>query len=397
MDYIAEAALRSLALAALVRLSIAGLRITHPQQEKLVWILVLAGALAMPALMHWPLLPAIPIASASAATVAIRGLRLGSPSPQHVNYVLAVYTAVSALLLLRMAIAAGRMWRIRAAARPVREPWAVGLDVRVAPELSSPATFGVTILVPPDHLSWSEAKRSIILQHEATHVRHYDSQIQWLAGLHACVFWFSPLAWWLRHRLAQLAEFSSDDAVLSRNVSNVDYATILLEEARRAFTRPMLISIASRGLEQRVERILARTQPDRLPSRTRGTFALLSVLPLVTLAAQGTGQEVPVGSERHDRSRVDSAPAEITSAPSPEDMEKYYPREAQAKGINGLVRITVTVDTAGRATDTHVLWEKPAGLGFGAAASELAHQFRYANPASHPSPVTYKIKFELRH
>jgi hypothetical protein len=36
-------------------------------------------------------------------------------------------------------------------------------------------------------------------------------------------------------------------------------------------------------------------------------------------------------------------------------------------------------------------------MGFGAAASEIAHQFKYANPTDHPAWLTYKVKFKLRH
>jgi TonB family protein len=55
------------------------------------------------------------------------------------------------------------------------------------------------------------------------------------------------------------------------------------------------------------------------------------------------------------------------------DLERYYPEEADRDHINGIVRITVTLDNAGRATDTHILSETPANRGFGAAASTVAH------------------------
>jgi hypothetical protein len=71
------------------------------------------------------------------------------------------------------------------------------------------------------------------------------------------------------------------------------------------------------------------------------------------------------------------------------------PSEAQRRGVNGLVQITVTLDGAGRATDTLILSETPAGMGFGAAASGLAHKFIYSNPTGHSASVTYKVKFEL--
>jgi TonB family protein len=85
----------------------------------------------------------------------------------------------------------------------------------------------------------------------------------------------------------------------------------------------------------------------------------------------------------------------IIAGPSGNDLREYYPPDARHRGINGLVQITVTLDGAGRATDTLILSETPDGMGFGAAASELAHKFRYSNPTGHSASVTYKVKFEL--
>jgi len=75
------------------------------------------------------------------------------------------------------------------------------------------------------------------------------------------------------------------------------------------------------------------------------------------------------------------------------DLEPYYPEEALRDHINGIVRITVTLDKAGRATDTHILSEAPPNLGFGAAASTVAHLMSYSNPTGHETRVTFNIKF----
>jgi TonB family protein len=75
------------------------------------------------------------------------------------------------------------------------------------------------------------------------------------------------------------------------------------------------------------------------------------------------------------------------------DLERYYPDEALRDHINGIVRITVTLDKAGRATDTYILSETPPNLGFGAAASTVAHLISYSNPTGHETSVTFNIKF----
>jgi TonB family protein len=259
-------------------------------------------------------------------------------------------------------------------------------------------TFGATILLPTCHASWTQDKRTMILRHEASHVRHHDSQVQWLAALHVALFWFSPLAWWLRRRLAQLAEYASDDAVLRGDTQKIDYARVLLEEARARSTQLVAAGIRSCSIEQRVDRIMRGDHPMSPPSIYRRTLAVVSVVPILALAADAVAvKETHLNSPSQSANLFgmnDSHPF-IIASPSATDLRKYYPPEARHKGINGLVQIRVTLDRTGRATDTLILSEMPAGLGFGAAASELAHKFRYSNQTGHPAPVTYNVKFEL--
>jgi TonB family protein len=91
----------------------------------------------------------------------------------------------------------------------------------------------------------------------------------------------------------------------------------------------------------------------------------------------------PAIAQKTDKPRVVSWP----------DLERYYPEDASRNHINGIVRITVTLDKAGRATDTHILSETPSNLGFGAAASTVAHLMSYSNPTGHEASVTFNIKF----
>jgi bla regulator protein blaR1 len=410
IGYLVEATLRTLALALIVQLGIASFRIRNPFQEKLIWTTALAGALAMPALVRWTFMPTLAAMSfplpivGSVYSLGGHSVDARDPSSDGLAVLTSLYVGISLVLLARMAIGAYRMWRIRLSARPIREDWTDGLDVRLAQGICNPATFGRSILLPPGFVYWTEAKRAMVLCHEATHVRHYDSPIQWLAGLHACLFWFNPLAWWLRRRLAQLAEYVCDDEVLRLNLPKADYAAVLLEEAAAHTPGSMLVSTAGRSLEQRIDRVLRTTQPGRTLSHGRRALAVLSVIPVIALASEGVGQHQP--AEAGGRPATDSQPQppphytdipNIIGGPSLGELMRYYPPEAQRQGIDGLVQISVALDEQGRATDTHILSETPAGMGFGAAASEIAHQFKYANPTDHPAWLTYKIKFELRH
>ena len=399
IEWVVEAALRSLIVAGVLRLGIALFRVANAQQEKLIWTTLLVGGLVMPALVRWPFLPPAQVLSFSLPTVAVHG-PTGLGEQYHLSTaILALYLSVSLVLVLRLATGVGRMWWIKSKAVPIREPWARALDVRTTSEISSPATFGTTILLPTCHASWPDAKRKIILDHEGAHARHRDSQVQWLAALHAALFWFSPLPWWLRRRLAQLAEYTSDDDVLRRNTHKADYATVLLEEAQARSSHSFLPGIAKESIEQRVDRILAADPVGRPPSRLRRALAILSVIPIIALTANAVTVRGQPSAGARDRNLFAMDPTHpfIIAGPSGKDLDEYYPPQAADDGIDGLVQITVTLDEQGRATDTLILSETPAGMGFGAAASELAHNYRYSNRTGHPATVTYKVKFELRH
>lgn len=79
------------------------------------------------------------------------------------------------------------------------------------------------------------------------------------------------------------------------------------------------------------------------------------------------------------------------------DLEKFYPEDAEARGVEGIVRIAVTLDEKGRATDTKVLSVTPAGFGFSSAASTAVHFMTFSNPTGHRVMIKFALKFALSH
>lgn len=80
----------------------------------------------------------------------------------------------------------------------------------------------------------------------------------------------------------------------------------------------------------------------------------------------------------------------------PSDLERFYPEAAKAHGTDGMVRIAVTLDKEGRATDTRILSVTPQGVGFGAAASTMVHFMTFSNPTGHRTTVKLPVKFALQ-
>src|SRR5262249_3200976 len=149
------------------------------------------------------------------------------------------------VLVLRHSLGVVRWSRAQRAARPVASPAFAGVDIRATHAVSAPATVFATILVPEDFESWPLQIQRAVVAHESAHVANKDFYVQWLAQLHRCVFWFSPLAWWLPNRLALLSEHISDDAALQETSEHAAYAEVLLGfAARRGPGSEQLVSMA---------------------------------------------------------------------------------------------------------------------------------------------------------
>jgi hypothetical protein len=191
---------------------------------------------------------------------------LQSPAPVQHNTVsplllaLTLYCTVAALLFVRLALGLFTTIRLWRSATPIPAHRlgcaAASLQLRASSKVASPLTIGSAVLLPADYTTWDSKKLRIVLAHERSHIRQGDFYLQLLAGLYAAVVWFSPLGWWLKHELAELAEAISDRAGMEEAASCTSYAQILLEFAatpRRV--RTIGVAMARPGsLSRRIER-----------------------------------------------------------------------------------------------------------------------------------------------
>jgi hypothetical protein len=171
------------------------------------------------------------------------------------------YFSVAVTLCLRLFFglaSAVLLWRGSEPVVFLDEPdLATDLRVRASREVASPVTIGSAVVLPADHVDWDAAKLRVVLAHERSHIRQGDFYLQFLAALYAAIVWFSPLGWWLKSKLSDLAETISDRAGLEQAANGSSYAQILLEFA--AAPRPTLTGVAmarSGSLSRRIERLL---------------------------------------------------------------------------------------------------------------------------------------------
>jgi protocatechuate 3,4-dioxygenase beta subunit len=158
-----------------------------------------------------------------------------------------------------------------------------------------PLALGVIrprILLPSDWNAWSAEKLQAVIAHEQTHIQRADGAVIFLAEVKRCLYWFHPVAWWLRSQLGQLAETACDDAAIDCTGDRATYARHLLEVAsavsdhRGRLTSVGIAMARPSNVETRINAILDFTRP--LSKRLTWTTTLLlfgALVPLITLAA----------------------------------------------------------------------------------------------------------------
>jgi beta-lactamase regulating signal transducer with metallopeptidase domain len=243
----------------------------------------------------------------SAARVQTKRLAhwAGRPSFSLWSLALSIYVGVAAVLLLRLVLGLAvtlRLW-LNASRIETEDLHEIptGLRLRASARVSSPLTIGSAVLLPADYEAWDPEKFRIVLAHERSHIRQFDFYLQALAGLYAALVWFSPLGWWLKRELADLAEAISDRAGIEEARSRTSYAQILLEFA--AAPRPAALGVAMArpcSLSRRIERLLnehAFRQSFAEGRRTLFAFVLVPVV-LFSLTAMVRVQAAAAQSAR---------------------------------------------------------------------------------------------------
>lgn len=336
MDLLIELAWKSALVAALCLGALAVLRRRSAGEKALVahigvlaLVLLPAAALLLPGL---ELRVPEPIAEAATAFTT-QGLEpagvAAEPAATEAAFdwgaaAVLLYLAVAAAFLLGLAIALARLQFVRGRAKLIRDPdWLAalvsaqdragfkhGTALLTSTELNSPVSWGLirpVIIVDADALAQKERAEAIIA-HELAHVTRLDWLRLMLGRLVLALFWFNPLVWLLVRKSHQLSEEAADDVVLRSEVSDCDYADLLLRSVRHANPPALLaangVAPSRSSLARRIDHVLDASQPRRPARLGWAVLALVSATALngviasaQPLVAQGRGDAAPGAGE----------------------------------------------------------------------------------------------------
>jgi len=333
IGFLAEWAVRSAVLILGGALILWALRVKAASLRLAAWTAVLAGSLAIPALMEALPKMAVPAVRVAAPVVyEERAPVTVMPVEDHPVYrpfdwargALIGYALVAGAFLVRLSTGLAMSLRLRRTSRATGQ-MTEGIEIRESDSLGSPVTVGIVrpvILLPNDWRQWEGGKLEAVLTHERSHIRRYDPAVQLLSAVHRAALWFSPMSWFLHRLLVRVAEEASDDAAVESAGDRAFYARVLLEFMQRGVRRANWLGVpmARYGRpEERIHRILdGKTLPRRV---TRWSVAAILGLglPLAYLAAAAGPPEISQPEAVRAKGTVhDEAPAEAAAVPEPE-------------------------------------------------------------------------------
>ena len=245
------------------------------------------------------------------------------------------------------------------------------INPRMSPLATAPMAWGIfrpEIIVPAQWSSWSNKKRLAVLHHEQEHVRRRDILVANAAGLICALFWFQPLVWVARKRLAMEAEHACDDAVIGTGISAFDYANQLIEIARDYRPGVALFMAKPATLPIRIHALL-NNDTRRTPMSYRQIVPIFSFALAVVFGLSSIHAKAEKPTDDFSLSVSSEVMAIFKTAAE-------YPPAAMEQGIEGYVLVEFTVDEQGATADAFIVKSEPAEI-FDEAALQAVTRFKY--------------------
>jgi beta-lactamase regulating signal transducer with metallopeptidase domain len=326
LSILINATLRSLLFAGIAALGLKLLGVRDVGARLAAWTVVLYGVLLMPLAVAIAPPLNITIQSAVARPVAAGPimmhivpadgpLSLLAPHPPFDwrSTLVIAYAVIAALLFARFLFGWILTVQLRRASRRLDDPRLLARlrDVTAgthhAPallesdQLAVPIALGwvrPSILLPVSWREWEDAKLDAVLAHEFSHIQRGDYATLLLSSVNRCLFWFSPLSWWLDRNLRDLAEQASDDCVLRATADHTRYAEVLLgflealHKSRGRIRWQGVAMASSERADRRIDRILATNRRLSSPAKWPVLATLAGItLPLLYLSAAVTPRD----------------------------------------------------------------------------------------------------------
>ena len=175
------------------------------------------------------------------------------------------------------------------------------VQIRQSDQISTPLTYGVfqpVILLPKNLDDHDENQLTLILTHEFTHIKRFDTVKKWLLAASVCVHWFNPFVWIMYILANRDIELSCDERVIWTLGESVKpaYARALVRlEEKKSGLSPMISHFSKNPIEERIISIM-KTKKTSIATMLLATAGIVTVFATSALdkteAAPGVGSSM---------------------------------------------------------------------------------------------------------
>lgn len=182
------------------------------------------------------------------------------------------------------------------------------IEIRKSDRILIPLTYGIIkpVILLPSHGDLTEANLEAVLEHEFTHIKHYDVFLKWILVLLCSLYWYNPLIWVMYLFVNRDIELSCDEALLKHHSSEYRKTYLLtLLDLEEKIRKPDIFcsSFCRYPTEERIKVMMKRKK-----SKIKSIFFALLISSMVFLlnmgAAAKTGEPLPgLTGQTHSQAR----------------------------------------------------------------------------------------------
>ncbi|RED55083.1 M56 family metallopeptidase [Cohnella lupini] len=136
------------------------------------------------------------------------------------------------------------------------------VQIRQLDHISTPLTYGIfrPVVLLPKNLDYDDEEQlALILTHEFTHIKRFDTLTKWILAASVCVHWFNPLVWVMYILANRDIELFCDETVIRKFGENTKptYARAIVRlEEKKIGLSPMMSSFSKNSTEERIISIM---------------------------------------------------------------------------------------------------------------------------------------------
>lgn len=234
-------------------------------------------------------------------------------------------------------------------------------EIRYAPEIQHPITFGVLkpLVILPESLREQPPEiQSAVLGHELLHVKRRDWAWLMVEEIAVCLFWFHPASWWLASQIQQAREEVVDELAILHTGRRKAYVEALLAFSDATSVVPTAAFARRRHLFRRI----ALVSKESVMSSRRIVVTCAAMALIIGLGSYYAVSAFPLRAiGQHTDPMANPGPLESSAhAVTPENP---IPRRihfeppvlpSSIPSIHGSVDVQVTLDDVGRIVEARV-------------------------------------------